>query len=273
MNRKRSRFVPAVSSALETLESRVVLSGIGATALQQAAAEVGGRTTPKAATATTLAVSGGTLGQPITFNVTVRAPAAQGAPTGMVNITSHGTLIQSVTLAPTISTNPRFAYSTATYTLTPQPGGSAEYFGKHAFSAAFVPDGAFTRSVGSKNFNVVQPTYTTLSDGVKIATIVPGTGTGTGIQTGQTANVMYTGYLAKNGQIFDDSVNDGGTPFSYSVGAGQVIPGFDAGTVGMQVGETRIIEIPAAEGYGATPNGSIPANSTLIFVLTLESIS
>lgn len=41
----------------------------------------------------------------------------------------------------------------------------------------------------------------------------------------------------------------------------------------MQVGETRIVLIPPAEGYGATANGPIPANSTLIFVLTLESIS
>ena len=85
--------------------------------------------------------------------------------------------------------------------------------------------------------------------------------------------MLYTGYLAKNGQIFDDSINHGGTPFSFTLGAGQVIPGFDAGTVGMQVGETRIVLIPPAEGYGATANGPIPGNSTLVFVLTLESIS
>jgi peptidylprolyl isomerase len=84
---------------------------------------------------------------------------------------------------------------------------------------------------------------------------------------------MYTGYLAKTGQIFDDSVNDGGTPFSVTLGAGQVVPGFDAGIVGMRVGETRVIEIPPSQGYGAIPNGGIPANSTLIFVVTLESIS
>ena len=106
---------------------------------------------------------------------------------------------------------------------------------------------------------------------MKVATIAPGSGPV--IQPGQTANVLYTGYLAKNGQIFDDSINDGGTPFGFTLGAGQVIPGFDAGTAGMQVGETRIIQIPPAEGYGDTANGPIPANSTLIFVVTLESIS
>jgi peptidylprolyl isomerase len=118
---------------------------------------------------------------------------------------------------------------------------------------------------------VGQPAYTALAGGVKVATIAPGTGPE--IQSGQTASVFYTGYLAKNGQIFDDSINDGGAPFSFPLGAGQVVPGFDAGTVGMKVGESRVILIPPSEGYGARANGPIPANSTLIFVVTLESIS
>ena len=79
--------------------------------------------------------------------------------------------------------------------------------------------------------------------------------------------------MQKTGKIFDDSINDGGAPISVALGAGQVIPGFDEGIVGMQVGETRIIQIPPAEGYGHTANGPIPANSTLVFVVTLESIS
>ena len=116
-----------------------------------------------------------------------------------------------------------------------------------------------------------KPAYTTLAGGVKIATIVQGAGPG--IQSGQTASVLYTGYLAKNGHIFDDSFNHGGAPFSFTVGAGQVIAGFDEGIAGMQVGESRIVLIPPAEGYGHMANGPIPANSTLIFVLTLESIS
>ena len=75
------------------------------------------------------------------------------------------------------------------------------------------------------------------------------------------------------GEIFDDSIHDGGSPFSFTIGSGQTIPGFDAGTAGMKVGETRIISIPPSQGYGSTAEGSIPANSTLIFVVTLESIS
>jgi FKBP-type peptidyl-prolyl cis-trans isomerase len=126
-------------------------------------------------------------------------------------------------------------------------------------------------SQGSKIFTVNKPAYTTLAGGVKIATIAQGTGAQ--IQSGQTATLFYTGYLAKGGHIFDDSINDGGAPFRFTLGSGEVIPGFDLGTAGMQVGETRIVMIPPAEGYGPKDNGPIPANSTLIFVLTLESIS
>ncbi len=114
------------------------------------------------------------------------------------------------------------------------------------------------------------PAFTTLSNGVNIATVAQGSGPA--ITSGQVANVLYTGYLASNGQVFDDSAEHGGTPLTFTLGSGQLIPGFDSGTVGMKVGETRIIEIPPAEAYGITANGSIPANSTLIFVVTLESI-
>ncbi len=276
MSKRRFRFAPALSVVNEALESRLLLSGIAAAvdsggALNQGAEVADARSVKKSATETTLAVSAGTLGQPITFTVTVRAPASAGSPQGTVNLVEHGQVIQSLTVSPTTSTNPRSAYSEATYTLTPQPGGGALYFGKYTVSAQFIPSAGFGKSTGRKNFTVSQPTYTTLSGGVKVATIAPGSGPQ--IQSGQTASVFYTGYLAKNGEIFDDSINDGGTPLSYTLGNGQVIPGFDEGTVGMQVGETRIVEIPPAEGYGDIANGPIPANSTLIFVLTLESIS
>jgi FKBP-type peptidyl-prolyl cis-trans isomerase len=180
-------------------------------------------------------------------------------------------VIQTLTLSPTTSTSAKFAYSDATYTLTPQPGGSAYFFGKHTVRATYIPSGSFVKSSVSKTFNVSKPAYTALTGGVKIATVAPGLGPE--IQSGQTASVLYTGYLASNGHIFDDSINDGGSPFSFTVGAGEVIPGFDLGTVGMRVGETRIIQIPPAEGYGHRANGPIPGNSTLVFVLTLESIS
>ncbi len=264
MKTRRSPFAPTLSVAEGILETRVVMSG---STLHHGAADVAAQ----GRTATTLSATAGTLGQPITFNVSVRAAASAGSPTGTVNLLDHGQVIETLTLAPTTSTNPNFATSGASVTLTPQAGGSAYYFGRHAITAQFVPSGSFSQSIGKSVFTVSEPGYTTLSDGVQTATIAPGSGPG--IQAGQTANMLYTGYLAKNGHIFDDSAEHGGTPFSFTVGAGQVIPGFDAGTVGMKVGETRILRIPPAAGYGGTANGPIPAHSTLIFVLTLESIS
>ena len=268
MANKRLRFTPALSFAGETLESRLVMS---AARFIQAAAEIAAQANRGAPTQTTLTVSAGTLGQPTTFTATVRAPASSGSPQGTVNIVDHGTVLQTLTLSPTYSTNGKYAYSEASYTLTPQPGGNAYFFGKHTVCAQYVPSGTALKSSTNKTFTVGQPAYTTLANGVKIATIVPGSGPQ--IQSGQTASVFYTGYLAKNGHIFDDSINDGGTPFTYTVGAGQVIPGFDAGTVGMQVGESRLVMIPAAEAYGRTGSGPIPPNSTLVFELTLLSIA
>ena len=270
MDGRRSRFVPGVSFVNETLERRVVLSGIGA-AHPQAAAEVAARAVRKAATTTTLAVDAGTLGQPVAITVTVRAAASAGSPTGTVNIVDHGTVIGTLPLAPAASAGGTAATGAASVTLTQPPGDAALYFGKHRLNAVFVPSGAFAKSGAATTFTVGQPDYTPLAGGVKVATIARGSGPQ--IRAGQTANMLYTGYLAKNGKIFDDSALHGGTPFGFTLGAGQVVPGFDAGTAGMQAGETRIISIPPAEGYGDQASGPIPGHSTLIFVVTLESIS
>jgi FKBP-type peptidyl-prolyl cis-trans isomerase FkpA len=272
MDKTRSRFVPGGSFAEETLESRMVPSGVGShVALQRGAAEIAAQVLRKAPTSTSLAVSAGTLGQPITFNVTVRAAARAGSPSGTVNILDHGQVIQTLTLSPSASTPGRFATGEAMATLTQPPGGAAYFFGRHRLTAEFVPSGAFAKSTANASFTVKPLASTTPVAGVQVATITPGSGPQ--IQAGQTANVLYTGYLAKNGQIFDDSISHGGAPFAFKLGAGQVVPGFDAGTAGMQVGESRIIVIPPSEGYGPTANGPIPGNSTLVFVVTLESIS
>ena len=213
MNKRRSRFTPALSLATNVLESRVVLSGISpASTVHQPAAEIAARTARAAKTETSIAVSAGTLGQPITFTVTVRAPASAGSPRGTVNITEHGATIQSLTLSPETSTNPKFAYSDATYTLTQPPGGPAFFLGKYPITATFNPAGTFSKSRANKSFTVSKPAYTSLADGVKIETIVQGSGPE--IQSGQTASVVYTGYLAKNGHIFDDTLNDGGGPLA-----------------------------------------------------------
>jgi hypothetical protein len=231
--------------------------------------EVATKSLHKAVTVTTLSVSAGTLGQPITFTARVWAPVAAGSPDGTIDLIAQGKVVETLSLSPATSSFPRFALSQATFTLTPQPGGSSYYFGQHLIRAAFIPGSNYLKSSCSRIFTVREPKYTTLPDGVKIETIVDGSGAQ--IQTGQTASVFYTGYLAKNGVIFDDSENHGGTPLPFTLGAGGVITGFDEGTDGMRVGETRIVEIPPAEGYHNMRAGSIPPNSTLIFVITLES--
>jgi FKBP-type peptidyl-prolyl cis-trans isomerase FkpA len=98
-------------------------------------------------------------------------------------------------------------------------------------------------------------------------------GTGTEAKAGDTVSVMYTGTL-DNGTVFDASSLHGNQPFSFTLGAGQVIQGWDLGVVGMKVGGTRELTIPPALAYGdQSPAASIPANSTLHFKIQLLAVS
>ena len=97
-------------------------------------------------------------------------------------------------------------------------------------------------------------------------------GTGAEAVDGKTLSMSYTGTLA-DGTVFDSTAKDGGTPFSFTLGAGQVIKGWDQGIVGMKVGGTRKLVIPPALGYGAQGAGStIPPNATLTFVVQLLGV-
>ena len=87
---------------------------------------------------------------------------------------------------------------------------------------------------------------------------------------GKTITVHYTGTLT-DGTKFDSS-KDRGTPFSFNLGAGQVIQGWDQGFEGMKVGGVRKLTIPPAMGYGASGAGPIPPNSTLIFEVELLGV-
>ena len=81
---------------------------------------------------------------------------------------------------------------------------------------------------------------------------------------GSTVTVAYVGRLA-DGTVFDQS-----TRATFSLR--DVIPGFRRGVVGMTVGETRTITVPPEEGYGSVPRPGIPANSTLVFEVTLLDV-
>jgi FKBP-type peptidyl-prolyl cis-trans isomerase FkpA len=110
----------------------------------------------------------------------------------------------------------------------------------------------------------------------KIDTVV---GTGTEAVKGKTAVVHYTGWLYdpfaadKKGKKFDSSV-DRKSPFSFPVGGGQVIAGWDEGVVGMKVGGKRTLIIPAYMGYGArgAGRGLIPPNAILLFDIELLEV-
>lgn len=103
-------------------------------------------------------------------------------------------------------------------------------------------------------------------------------GEGEAVAVGQLAVVHYTGWLLdesaveRKGDKFDSSL-DRGDPFTFKVGGGQVIRGWDLGVEGMRVGGKRRLVIPASLGYGARgAGGVIPGGATLIFEVSLEEI-
>ncbi len=96
-------------------------------------------------------------------------------------------------------------------------------------------------------------------------------GTGDVAVVGKNVSVHYTGWL-ENGKKFDSSV-DRGQPFSFPLGAGRVIKGWDEGVQGMKVGGKRKLTIPSDLGYGSRgAGGVIPPNATLIFDVELLGV-
>ena len=101
-------------------------------------------------------------------------------------------------------------------------------------------------------------------------------GTGKEATSGATAVVNYTGWLyepaapQQRGKEFDSSI--GREPFSFQVGAGQVIKGWDVGVQGMKVGGKRTLIVPASMGYGEGGAGPIPPNANLIFDVELLDV-
>jgi peptidylprolyl isomerase len=99
------------------------------------------------------------------------------------------------------------------------------------------------------------------------------TGTGPAVTSdNQTLTVQYVGKVYKTGKTFDASWEHPGaqpTPLPLT----GVIPGWQKGLIGMKVGGRRELIIPPSEGYGSTAQAKIPANSTLVFVIDLHSIS
>ena len=110
---------------------------------------------------------------------------------------------------------------------------------------------------------------TTTASGLQYWDIV--VGTGATAAPGIIVKVHYSGFLT-TGEKFDSS-RDRGVPFSFPLGGGQVIKGWDEGVAGMKVGGKRQLRIPPQLGYGATgAGGAIPPNATLIFDVQLLEV-
>jgi peptidylprolyl isomerase len=121
--------------------------------------------------------------------------------------------------------------------------------------------------------SIANAEVTTTETGLRYEDVKMGTGAEAVI--GKSVDVHYTGWLdaeGKKGRKFDSSV-DRGTPFSFPLGAGRVIKGWDEGVAGMKVGGKRTLMIPPELGYGARgAGGVIPPNASLIFDVELLDV-
>lgn len=130
-------------------------------------------------------------------------------------------------------------------------------------SAPFVPNIDTTNFAPSLNVNLAASTKT--ASGLYYRDITVGAGAVVPAASGASVTTTYAGYL-RNGTEFDS----GNLP-AFTTGTGAVIDGYDEGVRGMRVGGQRQLIIPPSLGYGSRASGSIPANSILIFVITLTA--
>lgn len=98
-------------------------------------------------------------------------------------------------------------------------------------------------------------------------------GTGAEAVPGTTVEVKYVGAFYETGEEFDSSWSRGADEtLPVPLGAGRVIPGFEQGLTGMQVGGRRVVTIPSELGYGPRGTGPIPGGATLVFVMDLVEV-
>jgi FKBP-type peptidyl-prolyl cis-trans isomerase len=124
-----------------------------------------------------------------------------------------------------------------------------------------------------QNGNVVTPSPTPITLSFELKKEDTKVGTGAEVKDGNKVKVNYTGTLLEGGTKFDSSLDAGRTPFEFTVGAGEVIKGWDQGLLGMKVGGQRKLTIPPELGYGDQGAGSkIPPKAGLVFVVDLLAI-
>jgi len=128
--------------------------------------------------------------------------------------------------------------------------------------------GIFFTFFGGKGVSIFGGSEQTMNTDLVVQDVV--VGTGEEATPGVKVDVHYVGRL-ESGQVFDSS-RERGQPFSFMLGAGDVIRGWDQGLVGMKVGGKRVLVIPPSLGYGAQGIGPIPPNATLIFEVELLAV-
>lgn len=126
-----------------------------------------------------------------------------------------------------------------------------------------------TDTRGPLPFPLDDPAFRTIENGVRIQDVT--VGSGDEVSLGDEVNVGYTGYLRTTGAVFDS--NPDAEFRAATSGLNSVIPGFANGLVGMRVGGVRRIDIPSSQAYGSAARPGIPANSDLVFEVTLISVN
>lgn len=120
-------------------------------------------------------------------------------------------------------------------------------------------------TMNNNSLGAVTNSNTSNNNGVIINDVV--VGQGPEVKQGQLLSVNYILTLS-DGTVIQNS-KDSGAPFKFTLGAGDVIPGWEMGFTGMKVGGVRTITVPPELGYGTNPVGPIPPNSTLVFTVEL----
>ena len=151
----------------------------------------------------------------------------------------------------------------------------AVFFLGARFFAGFTNNSSSVASVS----NTAQNTNNNMNQNTQASSTAPATGliikdvvvgTGAEAKAGDLVTVNYTGKFA-NGKVFDSSIPRG-QPFPFTLGIGQVIPGWDQGVAGMKVGGKRSLIIPPDLAYGPNDYNGIPGGSTLYFEVELLSV-
>jgi hypothetical protein len=223
-----------------------------------------------------------------TTQTTTTVTATSASPTLGANETFTATVTSGATGQPITAGNVVFTLANGTTLATSQVNSSGKatyseynwFTGTATVTATYSAFSNYTASQGSMTVNVVAPTYITPptdknNDGLLISTVTPGTGSA--VATANPAiEVNYTGYL-DDGTLFDSSLNPGRTPFIFGISEDSVITGWIEGIPGMKVGETRVLSVPSALGYGTAGSTqgavAIPPNAHLTFIVQLLAVN